>query len=80
MERKQEKLPNWDNLQKLLGDRLHLDHLTRVLYATDASVYRKLPLAVAYPNGKEDVVAIVKFCREESISMIPRTAGTSLAG
>jgi len=80
MERKQEKLPNWDNLKKLLGDRLHLDHLTRVLYATDASVYRKLPLAVAYPNGKEDVVAIVKFCREESISMIPRTAGTSLAG
>jgi FAD/FMN-containing dehydrogenase/Fe-S oxidoreductase len=80
MERKQEKLPNWQNLQKVLGERLHLDHLTRVLYATDASVYRKIPLAVAYPNGKEDVVAIVKFCRAESIPIIPRTAGTSLAG
>jgi len=80
MERKQENLPNWQNLKKVLGERLHLDHLTRVLYATDASVYRKIPFAVAYPNGKDDVVAIVQFCRSESLPMIPRTAGTSLAG
>jgi FAD/FMN-containing dehydrogenase/Fe-S oxidoreductase len=80
MERKQEKNPNWEKLQEVLGERLYLDHLTRVLYATDASVYRKVPLAVAYPNGQADVVAIVRFCRSESISIIPRTAGTSLAG
>jgi len=80
MERKQEKSLNWEKLEKVLGERLHLDHLTRVLYATDASVYRKLPLAVAYPRGKEDVVAIVDFCRSELIPFIPRTAGTSLAG
>ncbi|MCZ4407660.1 FAD-binding and (Fe-S)-binding domain-containing protein [Cryomorphaceae bacterium 1068] len=80
MERNQEKNPNWQNLQNALGERLHLDHLTRVLYATDASVYRKVPLAVAYPHGKSDVVAIVRWCQSESVSMIPRTAGTSLAG
>ncbi|HKK39998.1 MAG TPA: FAD-binding oxidoreductase, partial [Cryomorphaceae bacterium] len=80
MDIEQDKLPNWLGLQKVLGERLHLDHLTRVLYATDASVYRKIPLAVAYPQGKDDVVAIVKFCRAGSVPIIPRTAGTSLAG
>lgn len=76
----EEKMIDWGELKEVLGDGLCLDHLTRVLYATDASVYRKIPMAVAYPKGKKDVIAIVKFCQSESIPMIPRTAGTSLAG
>lgn len=80
MESKKAAIPNWQVLQAILGERLHLDNTTRILYATDASVYRKLPLAVALPKGKEDVIAIVKFCQENSIPLIPRTAGTSLAG
>ncbi len=63
-----------------LDGELYTDHAMRVLYATDASVYRELPLAVAHPKHKDDLVQLVHFARNEGISLIPRTAGTSLAG
>jgi FAD/FMN-containing dehydrogenase/Fe-S oxidoreductase len=50
------------------------------LYATDASVYRQLPLAVALPKHEVDIQKIVKFANAQKISLIPRGAGTSLAG
>ncbi len=56
------------------------DKLTKALYATDASVYRKIPLAVAYPKGVEDLKILVQFASKNHIGLIPRTAGTSLAG
>ncbi len=65
--------------EKLSGELL-FDDLIRVLYATDASVYRKLPLAVAYAKTNNDIKEIIAFARENSTSIIPRTAGTSLAG
>ncbi|MFN7115891.1 MAG: FAD-binding and (Fe-S)-binding domain-containing protein [Saprospiraceae bacterium] len=71
------------NLQALaaqLEGELHTDHLHRILYATDASIYRELPLAVAFPKHVKDVQTLVKFAAQNKISLIPRTAGTSLAG
>ena len=59
---------------------LYYDDLMRKLYATDASVYRKLPLAVAIPKSKEDIKQLIYFAKENNTSLIPRTAGTSLAG
>lgn len=67
-------------LQSSLSGELHFDHLHRALYATDASVYRELPLAVAYPADKDDVKKLIAFARENGCSLIPRSAGTSLAG
>jgi FAD/FMN-containing dehydrogenase len=64
---------------KLKGT-LHTDKLTRTLYATDASVYKEMPDAVIYPENEDDIVAIVRFAHEHRIPIIPRTAGTSLAG
>ncbi|NTS43566.1 FAD-binding protein [Flavisolibacter sp. BT320] len=52
----------------------------RLLYATDASAYRELPLAVAIPKTENDLKRLIRFAREEKTSLIPRTAGTSLAG
>jgi FAD/FMN-containing dehydrogenase len=52
----------------------------RHLYATDASVYQELPVAVAIPKTTDDLKRLVKFARKNSLSLIPRTAGTSLAG
>ena len=63
----------------LQGD-LYWDPLHTHLYATDASVYRKTPLAVALPKTKEDLKALLTFARHHNIGLIPRTAGTSLAG
>ena len=72
-----------ENLQllknKLEGD-LFYDDLMKSLYATDASVYRMLPLAVVYPKTENDIKLIIEFAKTHKTSLIPRTAGTSLAG
>ncbi len=52
----------------------------RILYATDASAYQEMPLAVAIPQSEDDIVRLVRFAREHGTSLIPRAAGTSLAG
>ncbi|WP_207430956.1 FAD-binding and (Fe-S)-binding domain-containing protein [Sabulibacter ruber] len=65
--------------QKLEGE-LHFDNTMRTLYATDASAYREKPLAVAFPASVQDIKTLITFARLEGTSLIPRTAGTSLAG
>jgi len=64
---------------KISGDVL-FDNLHKTLYATDASVYRKIPLAVAFPKDENDIKILIEFATKENITLIPRTAGTSLAG
>jgi len=67
-------------LQSRLEGDLNWDRLNRSLYATDASVYRKIPLAVARPKGTADIRSILAFCQKHRLGLIPRAAGTSLAG
>ncbi|MBN2868916.1 MAG: FAD-binding oxidoreductase, partial [Flavobacteriaceae bacterium] len=67
-------------LSKNLDGTLYFDQLLKVLYATDASVYRILPLAVAYPKTINDIKKLINFAKNNKTSLIPRTAGTSLAG
>jgi FAD/FMN-containing dehydrogenase/Fe-S oxidoreductase len=68
------------NLSTRLEGELFTDETTRILYATDASAYREIPLAVAVPKSTEDLKRLIQFARENQTSLIPRTAGTSLAG
>ncbi|MDT0607665.1 FAD-binding and (Fe-S)-binding domain-containing protein [Croceitalea rosinachiae] len=68
------------NLNRQLEGELFFDDLTRALYATDASVYRKTPLAIAYPKHADDLKFLIDFATKHSIGLVPRTAGTSLAG
>jgi FAD/FMN-containing dehydrogenase/Fe-S oxidoreductase len=49
-------------------------------YATDASIYQEIPLAVAIPTCKEDLLQLIHFARRHVLTLIPRAAGTSLAG
>jgi FAD/FMN-containing dehydrogenase/Fe-S oxidoreductase len=63
----------------LEGD-LYADDLMRALYATDGSIYKEWPLAVARPKTVEDLQKLIAFARQHGVSLIPRTAGTSLAG
>ncbi|RKS53123.1 FAD/FMN-containing dehydrogenase [Gillisia mitskevichiae] len=67
-------------LQKALAGELLMDDLHKSIYATDASVYREIPLAVSYPKNKEDIKLLIEFATNNHIGLIPRTAGTSLAG
>ncbi len=49
-------------------------------YSTDASVYQEKPLAVAIPKNEQDIVLLVAFANQHGKTLIPRAAGTSLAG
>lgn len=76
---------NFNKLNSQLEGELFYDdsvlHKTqRHLYATDASVYQELPVAVAIPRTAEDLRLLVVFAEKNKLSLIPRTAGTSLAG
>ncbi len=72
-----------NSLQQLAKDlegELYFDKTMRVLYATDASAYREMPLAVAIPRNVDDIKKLIAFAHTHKTSLIPRTAGTSLAG
>lgn len=56
------------------------DSLHRHIYATDASIYRELPMGVVFPRDKSDCQKIVRWAARNKVSLIPRGAGTSLAG
>jgi FAD/FMN-containing dehydrogenase/Fe-S oxidoreductase len=72
--------PDFNRLKSQLEGDLFTDNVQRVLYSTDASQYKELPLAVTRPKTKEDIKTIIRFARENGTSIIPRGAGTSLAG
>ena len=69
-----------DELAATLEGEFYDDSTMRILYATDASAYREMPLAVAVPKTIEDLKKLIAFANDEKTSLIPRTAGTSLAG
>ncbi|MFZ2286677.1 MAG: FAD-linked oxidase C-terminal domain-containing protein [Bacteroidales bacterium] len=70
----------FDRLRDELKGDLYTDQTQRILYATDASAYREIPLAVTRPAGSDDIKKVLAFARSEGTSVIPRGAGTSLAG
>ncbi|HBL75513.1 MAG: FAD-binding protein [Bacteroidetes bacterium GWF2_42_66] len=64
---------------QLEGD-VYTDNVQKIIYATDASSYREIPEAVCKPKNKNDILKILAFAKENGSSIIPRGAGTSLAG
>ena len=70
----------FDQLKESLQGELLVDDLSRKMYATDASAYREIPSAVALPKTNSDIELLISFATANHTSIIPRTAGTSLAG
>src|SRR5690554_6692894 len=66
--------------EKIFNGSLKTDTLHKAIYATDASVYRKMPLAVAYPKSERGLKQLIGFAEIHDVALIPRAAGTSLAG
>ena len=50
-----------NQLSNLLEGEFYTDETTRILYATDASAYREMPLAVAVPQSEEDLKKLIDF-------------------
>ena len=65
--------------QSFEGEFYH-DYMLRTIYANDASPYQEKPIAVAIPKNEEDLKKLIRFVIENELSLIPRAAGTSLAG
>ncbi|QNF33909.1 FAD-binding protein [Adhaeribacter swui] len=57
-----------------------LDNAMRLVYASDASIYQEKPLAVALPKDVADIKTLIEFAATHQVTLIPRAAGTSLAG
>ena len=71
---------NFSALESEFEGQFYSDETTRRLYATDASAYREVPLAVAVPKNHRDIERLIRFANKNGTSIIPRTGGTSLAG
>ncbi|MFB6085305.1 MAG: FAD-binding and (Fe-S)-binding domain-containing protein [Halodesulfurarchaeum sp.] len=68
------------DLEKRVTGDVRFDEYTRQLYATDASIYQVEPIGVVRPRDADDVVSVLEYCSEHHIAVLPRGAGTSLAG
>lgn len=69
-----------EELRKNFSGDIYTDSTMRKIYATDASVYKEMPLAVVRPRTHDDIKAVIALARELKLPIVPRTAGTSLAG
>ncbi|MFB6152349.1 MAG: FAD-linked oxidase C-terminal domain-containing protein [Haloarculaceae archaeon] len=68
------------DLREAVDGAVRFDEYSKQLYATDASAYEVTPVGVVYPTSTADVAAVVEYCAERSIPVLPRGGGTSLAG
>jgi FAD/FMN-containing dehydrogenase len=67
-------------LQKRVTGELRTDEYSRMLYSTDASIYQVKPHGVLIPQTADDVHAAVELSAKYKVPLLPRTAGSSLAG
>lgn len=71
---------DFSSLAERLKGPLHTGEMMRRIYSTDASEYQEMPAAVALVEDESDLPELIRFANEHGLSLIPRAAGTSLAG
>ncbi len=69
-----------DDLSGLFQGEIALDSVHCALYSTDASIFQVMPAAVVAPRDEADLQHLVRYASEQHLPLIPRGAGTSLAG
>ncbi len=67
-------------LARLIKGDVSVDIFSRVAFSTDASIYQIMPACVVGPRDTEDVIAVVKYARENNIGVAGRGAGSGVAG
>jgi FAD/FMN-containing dehydrogenase/Fe-S oxidoreductase len=75
-----ETAARYATLDRILDGEVRSDRVARSIYATDASEYQQRPEAVAFPKTDADIHELIRFASIEGVGIIPRAAGTSLAG
>ena len=61
-----------DDLEPLVEGDVRFDSYTRTLFATDASAYHQLPIGVVVPESTDDVQAVMQYCADNGIPVLPR--------
>jgi FAD/FMN-containing dehydrogenase len=69
-----------DELAHTIDGDVLFDEASRALYATDASNYRRVPIGVINPRHEGDVARTLEVAHENRLPILPRGAGTALAG
>jgi FAD/FMN-containing dehydrogenase/Fe-S oxidoreductase len=69
-----------DDLRGIVRGELLFDDLSTNLYSTDASIFQVRPLGVVVPRDEEDVQAVVRYAAEHQVPLVPRGAGSGMAG
>jgi FAD/FMN-containing dehydrogenase/Fe-S oxidoreductase len=69
-----------NELKRVVKGEVRFDRGSRALYSSDGSNYRQIPIGLVVPRDEEDVIAAVAACRKFGAPVLPRGAGTSLAG
>jgi len=69
-----------NELRRVVRGEVRFDRGSRALYAADGSNYRQIPIGLVVPRDDNDVIATVAACRKFGAPVLPRGAGTSLAG
>jgi FAD/FMN-containing dehydrogenase/Fe-S oxidoreductase len=67
-------------LARVVEGEVRFDDYTRLLYATDASMYQVEPIGVVFPRSAADVHAVIELANRYNVPVLPRGGGTSLAG
>ena len=68
------------DLREVVSGEVRFDEYAQILYATDGSIYQARPAGVVIPRDAEDVQAAVRVAADHEVPVIPRGAGSSLAG
>jgi len=69
-----------EDLTGVLRGEIRCDAITTGIYAADASLYQITPIGVAFPRDADDVQQLARYASEQSLTLIARGAGTSVAG
>jgi len=67
-------------LSKRIAGEARFDPYTRIMYSTDGSFHQIMPVGVVFPRTADDLCAIVETAAEAGVPVLPRGAGTGLAG
>ncbi|MFF8972345.1 FAD-binding and (Fe-S)-binding domain-containing protein [Streptomyces sp. NPDC014995] len=67
-------------LRRAVRGDVGFDVTSRALVTMDASNYRRVPRGVVAPRDADDVAAVLEVCRAHGVPVVPRGAGTSIAG
>lgn len=69
-----------DDLKGFFKGELLFDDIARGLYSTDAGIFQVQPAGVVTPRDEDDASALVRYCHENQVALVPRGAGTGVAG